>query len=74
MVSWRLGVSVLLVLGLLVPAAALGYPRDDAGVAEVDIDTRADIHRLHLEHFKKPPSRVRLCGHEPPKPQQAEYG
>jgi len=45
--TWRRGVAVLIVLGLLVPVAASGYPRDDAGVVEVDIDTRADIHRLN---------------------------
>ncbi len=45
--TWRRGVAVLLALGLLVPAAALGYPRDDAGVVEVHILTRADVHRLN---------------------------
>lgn len=47
MLSWRLGLVVLLILGLLAPAAALGYPRDDAGVVEVDVATRADIDRLN---------------------------
>jgi len=38
--------GVLLIL-LTLPGAAFAYPRDDAAVVEVDIFSRADIHRLN---------------------------
>lgn len=38
--------GVLLIL-LTLPGTALAYPRDDAAVVEVDIFSRADIHRLN---------------------------
>jgi hypothetical protein len=47
MMTWRWGAAVLLTLALLVPTAALGYPRDDASLVEVEIHSRADIHRLN---------------------------
>ncbi len=42
--------GVLLIL-LTLPGTALAYPRDDAAVVEVDIFSRADIHRLNELHM-----------------------
>ncbi len=42
--------GVLLIL-LTLPGTVLAYPRDDAAVVEVDIFSRADIHRLNELHM-----------------------
>ena len=38
---------MVLSMAILPPLSALAYPRDDAAVVEVDILSRADIHRLN---------------------------
>jgi len=39
--------TVLLLAVMLLPTAALAYPRDDAALVEVDAVSRSDIHRLN---------------------------
>ena len=43
----RLLLAGALIAVLVLPAVALAYPRDNAAVVEVDIFSRADIHRLN---------------------------
>ncbi len=43
----QLALAGVLFILLTLPGTALAYPRDDAAVVEVDIFSRADIHRLN---------------------------
>lgn len=47
MVSRCLAWTAALAMALALPTAALAYPRDNAAVVEVEIFSRADIHRLN---------------------------
>ncbi len=47
MYIWRPVLAALLLAAVLFPATASAYPRDDAALVEVDVLSRADIHRLN---------------------------